>query len=288
MQIRLVNHLRTMEERDEMERQLNIIRELEAGLITAKEQAEYHRELAEHSSRAKSEFLSRMSHEMRTPMNVIMGLLQITRMRGVPDNIREYLDDIDKNASGLLELINDVLDISVMEHGAFKLTSGPFDIKTTFKDVLETAGYNAGQKKQTLSSSIDPEIPATLIGDENRFKQVIGNLLANAVKYSGEDGVISFDARLHGGLNSLDEENNIVTLQIKVEDNGIGISEEHQKSLFTIFEQADGGSTRKQGGIGLGLALSKRIVEMMGGNMWVTSEPGKGSKFTFTCRLGYE
>jgi len=285
MQIKLVNHLRTLEERDEMERQLNLIRELEAGLIAAKEQAEHSRELAEHSSRAKSEFLARMSHEMRTPMNAIMGLLQISRMKGIPDNISSYIDDIGKNASNLLELINDVLDVTGMEYGVFKLNEEPFDIQSMLQDVLETTQYNASQKKQILTSNIDRMLPVTLIGDEKRFKQVIANLLANAVKYSPEKGEITFGVRLHSGHNSLDDENDMITLQVKVEDNGIGISEDQQKGLFTIFEQADGGATRKHGGIGLGLALSKRIVEMMGGNMWVNSEPGKGAKFTFTCRF---
>jgi len=279
IQIKLVNHIRALEERDEMERQLNIIRELEAGLIAAKEQAEHHRELAEHSSRAKSEFLARMSHEMRTPMNAINGMLQIVKMKGIPDNIKSYIDEIDSAGTHLLEMINDVLDISGIEHGIFKLSSEVFNTIIMFKEVYETAEYNASQKNQTLHFNLDPGIPSTLIGDEKRLKQIILNLLVNAVKFSPENGEISFSAKVKNR-----EESNI-TLEFEVKDNGIGISEEQQKGLFTIFEQVDGSKTRKHGGIGIGLALSKRIVEMMDGDMWTKSELNKGAKFTFTCVL---
>jgi len=279
IQIKLVNHIRAIEERDEMERQLNIIRELEAGLIAAKEQAEHNRELAEHSSRAKSEFLARMSHEMLTPMNAIMGLLQLVKMKGLPAGSVDYIEDIDDNAAGLLELISDVLDISGMEYGTLKLTDEPFNVFQMFKEVLDTAKYNASKREQTVVTNIDPAIPASLIGDNKRLKQVIANLLANAVKFTGEKGEIRFDAKMLG------EEDNKAKLQIFVEDNGIGISEEQQNGIFTIFEQADGSASRKHGGIGLGLALSKRIVEMMDGDIWIDSELGKGARFTFTCVL---
>ena len=279
IQIKLVNHIRAIEERDEMERQLNIIKELEAGLIEAKEKAEHNRELAEHSNRAKSEFLSRMSHEMLTPMNAIMGLLQVVKIQGLPVGSRDLIDDIDENAAGLLELINDVLDVSGMEYGAFKLSEEPFNVFHMLKEVLEAAKHNASKKEQIIDSSIDPAIPASLIGDSKRLKQIIANLLANAVKFSHEKSGIRFDAKV------LSEDHNTVKLQFSVEDNGIGISEEHQKGLFTIFEQADGSASRKHGGIGLGLALSKRIVAMMDGDIWVESELDKGSKFTFTCVL---
>jgi len=279
IQIKLVNHIRTIKERDEMERQLNIIRDLEAGLIAAKEQAEHNREIAEHSNRAKSEFLSRMSHEMRTPMNAIMGLLQLVKMHGVPDASKEYIDEIDENSAKLLELIDNVLDISGMEYGVFKLAHEPFRVISMFREELEIAKFNTSQRNQSFTSTLDPSIPPVLIGDFKHLKQVMGNLLANAVKFTPELGNISLNALL------LQSDSKKATLQISVEDDGIGISEEHQKSLFTIFEQADGSSTRKHGGIGIGLALSKRIVEKMGGDIRVESEPGKGSKFTFTCVL---
>jgi len=289
-QIKLVNHIRALEERDEMERQLNIIRELEAGLIKAKEEAEYHRELAEHSSRAKSEFLARMSHEMLTPMNAVTGMLQIIKMKGVPENLKDYIKDINIASSHLLEMINDVLDISGMEYGVFKLNNDTFNSVIMFKGVYEAAQFNVSQKKQHLNFNLDPTIPKALIGDEKRLKQVISNLLANAVKYTPDEGEIYFVARLIKDQVSPYEitlkDSNMVTLQFEVADNGIGISEEQQKGIFTIFEQADGSNTRKHGGIGIGLALSKRIIEMMDGNISIESELGKGAKFIFTCKLG--
>ena len=276
-QVKLVNHIRTLEERDELERQLKKIMELEAGLIAAKEQAEHHRELAEHSNRAKSEFLARMSHEMLTPMNAISGMLQIVSLKGVPDTIGDYISEINKASTHLLNLINGVLDISGTEYGVFKLSSEPFDFDIMIKGVLETAEYNASQKKQTVASSIDPAIPTNMKGDEMRLKQVIGNLLANAVKFSPDESEIRFDARMQG------KDGNKITLIFEVADSGIGISEEQQKNLFAIFEQVDGSATRKHGGIGIGLALSKRIIEMMGGTITLESELNKGAKFTFTC-----
>jgi len=278
-QIKLVNHIRALEERDEMERQLNLIKELEAGLITAKEQAEYNRSIAEHSSRAKSEFLSRMSHEMRTPMNAIMGMLQIIKVRGIPDNLKDYINEIHTASNHLLVMINDVLDVTGMEYGVFKLSCEKFDVHAAFRDALESEEYNASQKNQTLTSSTDPSIPQMLIGDEKRLKQIITNLLANAVKFTPDKGNINFKA-----LKKV-ETNETITLEIEVTDNGIGMTQDQQKNLFQLFEQADGSNTRKHGGIGIGLALTNRIVDMMDGEIKVESEPDKGSKFTFTCVL---
>jgi len=278
-QLKIVNHIRALEERDEMERQLRKIQELEAGLIAAKEQAEHSRELAEHSSRAKSEFLSRMSHEMRTPMNAIIGMMQVARMRGIPDNLKTYIDAIDTASKDLMRIIDDVLDVSGMEYGVFKLLEAPFDIGAMLTDVLVSAKYNASIKEHTLLSSIEAGLPSMLIGDERRLKQVTGTLLANAVKYTPENGEIVFDARIQS------KDSSAVTLRIEVSDNGIGIAEDQKARLFELFEQADGSNTRKHGGIGIGLALSKRIALMMGGDIVVESEPGKGAKFIFTCKL---
>ena len=279
IQIDLVNHIRTLEERDEMERQLNLIRKLEAGLISAKEDAEYQRKLAEHSSRAKSEFLSRMSHEMRTPMNIISGMLQVVSKKGVPDDIKKHIDDINKASAHLLEMINDVLDVSGMEHGIFKLDIEEFNTSAMFNELYKKAEHNASQKNQVLHFNTDPSIPQTLKGDENRLKQAISNLLKNAIKFSYDNDEIIFNIEVKN------VDNKKITLLFEVIDNGIGISEDQQKALFTMFEQVDGSITRKHGGIGVGLSLSKRIIEMMDGDIWVESEPGKGTKFTFTCVL---
>jgi len=280
-QIKIVNHIRTLEERDELERQLNIIKELEAGLIEAKEQAEHSRGLAEHSSRAKSEFLARMSHEMRTPMNAIMGMLQLIKARGIPENLKSYLEKITVATDHLLHMINDVLDVSGMEYGIFTLSNEPFKTNEVFQEVLEAAQYNASLKNQQLDYSFDTAIPETLVGDGKRLNQVLTNLLANAVKFTPELGNISFYVFL---LSKNDSDNSVI-LQFEVTDNGIGISQEQQRSLFQLFEQLDGSNTRKHGGIGIGLALSKSIIERMGGEMFVESEPEKGAKFTFTCNF---
>ena len=237
------------------------------------------KELAEHSSRAKSEFLSRMSHEMRTPMNAIMGMMQLVKMKGVPDKVKNYFDEIGSASNQLLRHIDDVLDISGMEYGIFKLSDSVFNFRAMSRDVLQTAGHKASEKQQTLTFNIDPSIPASVKGDEKRLKQVITNLLANAVKFSPEHGKICFNANVY------EKDNETITLQIEVIDNGIGISKEQHNKLFDIFEQVHGGSGRKHGGIGVGLALSRRIIEMMDGDIWVESEPDKGAKFVFTCKL---
>jgi len=234
---------------------------------------------AEYLSRAKSEFLSRMSHEMRTPMNAIIGILQVFNLLGIPDNMKEHCAMMKTSADSLLNMINDVLDISDLEYGSFILADSVFDFKTMVWDILRDADNNASKKRQLLDCKVDSEIPDTLYGDEKRVKHVITILLSNAVKFTHENGEISFNARV------IDEENGIVTIKIEVTDNGIGISKEQQNNLFSIFEQADSGLNREYGGIGLGLALSKRIIELMGGSIGVESELGKGSKFWFTCKM---
>jgi len=261
--------------RNEIEHDLNVVLKLKTELIAAKE-------LAEHSSRVKSDFLSSMSHEMRTPMNIIMGMLQVLKMRGIPESMKEYFDEIGDASNTLLQLIDDLLDISSMEYGAIKLSSSVFDIKDMLDDITQAGEYKASQKNQTFKYSFDPSMPASLIGDKKRLKQVITNLLVNAVKYTPEHGEIGLDVRV------TDNESKNVTLLFEISDNGIGISKEQQANLFKIFEQVDGSDTRTHGGVGIGLALAKRIVVMMGGSIRVESELNKGAKFSFTCTLKKE
>jgi len=272
-QINIVNQTRALDAQLRQQALMSKIRQssLTDELNAAKEQAE-------HSNRAKSEFLSRMSHEMRTPINTIMGMMQIAKMYNVPDDVEDCLDDIKDASARLLQMIDDLLDVSGMEYGVFKLINAPFDINAMFKEVLDAARYNAIIKNQIFTVELDPSIPAVLLGDEKHLSLVIGNLLANAIKYSPDYGEIHFSAKVSG------IENGIITLKLEVTDNGIGMSDEQQSKLFELFEQADGSSTRKHGGIGIGLALSKRIVEMMNGNIQVESELGIGSKFTVTIR----
>ncbi|MCL2707883.1 MAG: ATP-binding protein [Defluviitaleaceae bacterium] len=252
-------------------RDLTKIRELEKGLVEAKEQAE-------RSSKVKSEFLSRMSHEMRTPMNTIIGLLQV--MKYIPQKTAEYLGEIDAASQKLLGLINDVLDVSSVEYGSFKNVDANFDFNTAITEALRLASLNAVEKRQTFIIEIDPSIPVTLYGDVRRLRQVITNLLANAIKFTPETGEIKFSAKLDS------ESDGTVKLRFVVTDNGIGIPAGLKEKIFEVFEQADGGISRKYNGIGVGLPLSKRIVEMMGGDIWVESEEGSGATFTFTCALG--
>jgi len=236
----------------------------------------------EYLSRAKSEFLSRMSHEMRTPMNAILGMLQVLELSGISDNIRRQCSVMNTAAHTLLRMIDDVLDISDLEYGSFMLANSVFDCKAMIWDVLRAADDNASKKNQIIECKVDPDIPDSLIGDGKRLRQVITTLLANAVKFTQEDGEIAFNARLES------EDSESAVLKIEVTDNGIGMSKEQQSKLFSIFEQADGGLNREYGGIGLGLALSKRIIEIMGGNIFIESELDKGTKINFTCRLKKE
>ena len=233
----------------------------------------------EYLSRAKSEFLSRMSHEMRTPMNAIIGMLQVIKISEIPDKIKKHCDSMSDAAKTLMRHIDDVLDVSDLGYGTFKLSDTEFNFKNMVFDVLKNADTNASKKKQILDCKVDPTIPELLYGDEKRLKQVITSILANAVKFTSEEGDIFFSA------DKTSDDNGIITIQMEVSDTGIGISKEQQDKLFSIFEQADGSLTRTHGGIGIGLALSKRILEMMGGAIWVESELGKGAKFHFTCKL---
>jgi len=234
---------------------------------------------AEYLSRAKSEFLSRMNHEMRTPMNAILGTLQIINFSNFSDDIKKHCNIMKMSADTLLRMIEDVLDISDLEYGSFSLTESVFDFKAVVWDLLKFADKNADKKHQLLDCQVDRSIPDALYGDEKRIKHVITALLANAVKFTPENGEIGFDAHV------VEEGTAAVTLKVEVTDNGIGMSKEQQNNIFSIFEQADNSFSREYGGIGLGLALSKRIIELMGGNIGVESEVGKGSKFWFTCKM---
>jgi PAS domain S-box-containing protein len=245
---------------------------LEAALITAKEQAEQ-------SSRAKSEFLSRMSHEMRTPMNAIIGMTHLAKISDTPEQKADCLEEIDNASRHLLQLIDDVLDVSsLLEENTSFLEYSGFSFNTMLNDVLKTMQLYTDEKKQTMTSSIDPRVPDALFGDKRRVTQVIRNLLMNANKFTPERGTINLDACVFG------EEGGAVVLKVEVSDNGIGIPKEKQAQIFNSFEQVDGGLNREYSGVGLGLTISKHIVEMMGGGIWVESEPGKGAKFTFTFK----
>jgi CheY-like chemotaxis protein len=193
---------------------------------------------------------------------------------------KDYAFDKIKDASAhLLGVINDILDISKIEANMLELSPIEFNFDKMLQNMVAIINFRIDEKQQKLLLNIDNAIPKFLIADEQRLAQVIANLLTNAVKFTPENGLITLDARCIG------QEEDIYTIQISVTDTGIGISDEQQKRLFNSFQQADSSTTRKYGGTGLGLAISKSIVEMMGGKIWITSEPEKGSVFSFTIMV---
>ena len=237
------------------------------------------RKRAEQASHAKSNFLANMSHEIRTPMNAIIGMSTIganTKEIEKKDYAIEKIQDASKH---LLGIINDVLDMSKIEANKFTLSVSDFVFEKLFQRVIDVINFRVEEKKQVLNVRIDPKIPHVLIGDDQRLAQVISNLLTNAVKFTGEKGSIHLEAKLES------EKNGICTILIWVTDTGIGISEEQQQRLFAAFEQAETSTTRKYGGTGLGLVISKNIIEMMDGSIWIDSELGGGSTFYFTVNL---
>ncbi len=262
-------------------RDITEMRRLEKELLAAKD-------LAEQGSRSKSEFLSRMSHEMRTPMSAIIGMTGIARASDDPNKKEYCLEKIDNASRHLLGVINDILDMSKIEANRFDLSPEEFNFERMLTNVVNVVNFRMEEKSQKLSLRVDPAIPATLAGDGQRLAQVVTNLLTNAVKFTPEKGNIGLDARLVRDGDSGEAEDGRLTLRIEVEDDGIGISKEQQGKLFRSFEQADGSIARKFGGTGLGLAISKSIVELMGGKIWVESEPNVGSKFIFTVKMAGE
>jgi signal transduction histidine kinase len=229
------------------------------------------------ASKAKSSFLSSMSHEMRTPMNAIIGMTQIGMSNLTLAGKDKAFARIDEASKHLLGVINDILDMSKIEAGKIELSSARFDFGKVIGLVSDLISFRVAEKDQVFNENIDGSIPQYLIGDDQRFSQVIANLLSNAVKFTPERGWITLTA-LNDGISD-----GMITVRIIVTDTGIGISEEEQSRLFKPFEQADSGTSRKFGGTGLGLSISKHIAEHMDGDITIVSEPGKGSTFTFTA-----
>jgi len=234
---------------------------------------------AEAGSRAKSNFLSNMSHEMRTPMNAIIGMTMIGKSASDTEKKDYAFEKIEDASNHLLGVINDVLDMSKIEADKFQLSFVEFDFEKVLQKVVNIINFRVDGKQQRLSVYVDPDIPSTLIGDDQRLSQVLTNLLTNAVKFTPEHGSIRLNAHF------VNEKNGLCTIQVAITDTGIGISAEQQSRLFTSFEQAESSTSRKFGGTGLGLAICKRIVELMGGNIWVESEFGSGSTFAFILQL---
>jgi len=235
---------------------------------------------AEQANKSKSSFLANMSHEIRTPMNAIIGMTNIAKSAHSIERKDYALGKIEGASTHLLGIINDILDMSKIEANKLELLPVAFDFEELLKKVINIINFRIVEKHQKFTVYIDENIPRRLVCDDQRLAQIITNLLSNAVKFTPESGSISLNTYL------LKEENGVCEIRINVTDTGVGISKENQAKLFNPFEQAESSTTRKFGGTGLGLALTKRIVELMGGSISILSAPDKGSTFTFTIKAG--
>jgi PAS domain S-box-containing protein len=247
--------------------------ENEKRLIEAQQEAET-------ANKAKSAFLAMMSHEIRTPMNGVIGAASLMLGTELSAQQEEFVHTIQVSGENLLTIINDILDYSKIEAGKIELEKAPFELRECIEDAFDLFVQAASKKNVELLYYVDPDVPKALLGDTTRLRQILVNLLGNAIKFT-ENGEINL--KVHNLIT--DETLRQCQLQFAVRDTGIGIADEHKERLFQAFTQADSSSTRKYGGTGLGLTISRRLTELMGGKIWFESEEGKGTTFFFTVTL---